>query len=156
MNKLVSIMKSIHFQKLFFTLFLLSGAFFANPSSALADDAVRVFHERDSGMPITLEVGEKIQFTFAEMIPDSTPWSCSIAWWSVDSTIALSDGAPVYDLTQNLNALTQETAFTCFGAKEGNSILYFYKEDKNNPGVIVETLIFSIHVQESAQALAPR
>ena len=141
-------MKLQPFSKLLLIAFLFNTALFANASSALAESTTQVFHETDSGKTITLRVGETIQFSLAENIPNTTPWSSSIAWWSAYSTISLSDAVLTYDSTQSPKVLTA-TTFTCFGQKAGHSIVYFYKSAQNDNSLLQNPIIFSMNVVDA-------
>jgi hypothetical protein len=133
--------------KLFFIAIASAALFFINRSSALADTPKvdQVIYETDNGKMISLSVGHTVQFLLAENIPDTTPWSPSIPWWSVDQDVSFSSPISVYSSTQNPNILTA-TSFILFAKQKGQAIIYFFKESLIDNNKLQSPIIFAVDV----------
>lgn len=138
--------KLTSFSKLLLVPVLACMALFANNSSALADDAPKVVHETDSGSMVELTVGETVEFSLAENIPNTTSWIPYMPWSDTADSIE-QIGSSIVDASQTPMVLN----FFYSAKNPGQTILVFYKNGMTSgiPNSLIKyTLAFPVRVSK--------
>lgn len=143
--------------------FVTAGLFFAHAPAALAQDRSKIVSETDTGTVININVGDIIQFSLDENIPNTTPWvSPIVTWTDVAESIIETEVGLNYDYTQDPVVIIGRT-FSYYGVKAGQTILVFYKNgitsttgvnsstlpiltDPKHP--VVDALLFVVNVND--------
>lgn len=139
-----------------------AGFFFCHAAPAVAQVPSQVIHAADAGTVINLNVGDTIQFSLDENIPNTTPWvSPIVVWTSIAGSLLETGASVVYDFTQDPIVATAVN-FNYSGVKSGQTILMFYKNgitsttnmdgstvpaltDPTHPMVTALTFIINVH-----------
>lgn len=137
-------MKSRHSS--IFHLLLLTVAFFAAASSLFAEDTAPVImHETDSGSAVELTVGQTVEFSLAENIPNTSSWTPYIPW--CDTANSIEQTGSIFDVDQTTSPVQN---FFYSAKKEGQTMLVFYKDGVTSSGIpnniVQHALVFIVHV----------